>query len=69
MSWSWRIGRIAGIDVYIHFTFFLLLAWVGGSYYLESGQIAQAIAGVAFILGFVSKLIFDGGRVSAKLGG
>ena len=50
MSWSWRIGRIAGIDVYIHFTFFLLLAWVGGSYYLESGQIAQAIAGVAFIL-------------------
>jgi Zn-dependent protease len=50
MSWSWRIGRIAGIDVYIHFTFFLLLAWVGGAYYLESGQIAQAIAGVAFIL-------------------
>ena len=19
MSWSWRIGRIAGIDVYVHF--------------------------------------------------
>ena len=21
MGWSWRIGRIAGIDVYVHFTF------------------------------------------------
>jgi hypothetical protein len=28
MSWSWRIGRIAGIDVSVHFTFLLLLGWV-----------------------------------------
>jgi Zn-dependent protease/predicted transcriptional regulator len=50
MSWSWRIGRIAGIDVYVHFTFFLLLAWLAGMYYLQSGQVAQAVAGIAFIL-------------------
>jgi Zn-dependent protease/predicted transcriptional regulator len=29
MSWSWRLGRIAGIDVYVHATFLLILAWVG----------------------------------------
>jgi Zn-dependent protease len=28
MSWSWRIGRLAGISLYVHATFVLLLAWV-----------------------------------------
>ena len=28
MRWSWRIGRIAGIDVYIHATFPLLFLWI-----------------------------------------
>jgi Zn-dependent protease len=26
--WSWRIGRIAGIDVYVHATFPLLFLWI-----------------------------------------
>ena len=30
MKWSWRIGKLAGIDVRIHMTFLLLLGWVGG---------------------------------------
>ena len=28
MKWSWRIGRIAGIDVHIHATFPLLFIWI-----------------------------------------
>lgn len=28
MKWSWRIGRLSGIDLYVHATFVLLLAWV-----------------------------------------
>lgn len=28
MKWSYKIGKLLGIDVYIHFTFFLLLLWV-----------------------------------------
>src|SRR5438552_18862272 len=50
MSWSWRIGRIAGIDVYVHYTFLLLLGWVGLTHYLERGEWADAIAGLFFIL-------------------
>jgi Zn-dependent protease len=42
MSWSWRIGRIAGIDVYIHFTFLLLLAWIFVAYYLANRSLADA---------------------------
>jgi Zn-dependent protease len=50
MSWSWRIGRVAGIDVFIHFTFFLLLAWIAYSHYAPHGSAADAVAGVVFIL-------------------
>ena len=28
MKWSWRIGRVAGIALYVHATFLLLVAWV-----------------------------------------
>jgi Zn-dependent protease/CBS domain-containing protein len=50
MGWSWRIGRIAGIDVYVHFTFLLLLVWVGIEHYLAHGDIGEAIGGLVFIL-------------------
>jgi Zn-dependent protease/predicted transcriptional regulator len=49
MGWSVRIARIAGIDVKIHVTFFLLLAWIGMAYYTHGGPEA-AVRGVAFIL-------------------
>lgn len=50
MSWSWRIGRIAGIDVYVHFTFLLLLGWVALAHYLDHGDLAEAMGGLVFIL-------------------
>lgn len=28
MSWSWKLTRIAGIDIRVHVTFFLLLIWI-----------------------------------------
>jgi Zn-dependent protease/predicted transcriptional regulator len=44
------MGRIAGIDVYVHVTFLLLLIWVAVEHYLAHGDPAEAAAGVAFIL-------------------
>jgi Zn-dependent protease/CBS domain-containing protein len=49
MGWSWRIGRIAGIDIYLHFTFLLLLAWVGLQHYLAHHDVGEAIKGLLFI--------------------
>lgn len=45
MKWSWRIGRLAGIDLYIHATFVLLLAWVA---FREHAYGAAAI-GASFV--------------------
>lgn len=50
MGWSWRIGRIAGIDVYMHFTFLLLLGWVFWEHYAFHGSLAEAAAGLVLIL-------------------
>src|SRR5208337_2564787 len=50
MGWSWRIGRIAGIDVYVHPTFLLLVAWVAMTHFLAHGDWTEALSGVIFIL-------------------
>jgi Zn-dependent protease/CBS domain-containing protein len=50
MGWSWRIGRVAGIGIYVHFTFLLLLAFIAVQHYAEHGDIGEAIHGVLFML-------------------
>ena len=50
MKWSPRIGKIFGIDVQVHFTFLLLLVFLGVSYWRSTRQIGAALAGVAFVL-------------------
>jgi len=49
MKWSWKLATVAGIGLYVHATFFLLIAWVGITYWLAGGS-AAALSGIAFIL-------------------
>ncbi len=50
MGWSWRVGKVAGIDVFVHFTFFILLAYIGISYYARERNLNDAFYGIGFIL-------------------
>lgn len=50
MRWSWRIGRVAGIDVYIHATFFLLFLWVFVLHWLNGRSLAAVGSGIIFIV-------------------
>lgn len=50
MRWSWRIGKLFGIDISIHATFVILLAWVAVSSYRELGRVGDAIMGVGLTL-------------------
>ena len=50
MKWQWKLGRFAGIDVYIHATFLLLLGWVGLSHWMANQSWSEVISGVLFIL-------------------
>ena len=49
MKWSFHLVRIAGIDVRVHVTFILLLAWFGYIYYADGGQAAM-FSGLSFFL-------------------
>src|SRR4051812_49929910 len=49
MSWSIPILRIAGIQLRIHVTFLLLIAWLAIGYYTNGGS-AAAAGGVLFVL-------------------
>jgi len=46
MSWKFKIGRLAGIDIFVHFTFLILLAWIALSGYGQNGDIALAAVGL-----------------------
>src|SRR5512138_3596022 len=50
MKWQWKLGRFAGIDVFVHATFLLLIGWVGYSHWLEHHNWGEVLNGVFFIL-------------------
>jgi Zn-dependent protease/predicted transcriptional regulator len=50
MKWSWKIAEISGIEVRIHATFLILLAWIALVYWQLEGRIEAVVAGIAFIL-------------------
>ena len=51
MGWSLKIARIAGINVYVHVTFLIIVAWFTYQYYFAHGQKAEAAAyGAVYIL-------------------
>ena len=50
MTWSWKLERIAGIDVYMHATFLMLIGWIAMIHWSEGRTVAAAVEGVGFIL-------------------
>lgn len=57
MKWSWRIGSLAGIGLYVHATFLLLLAWIAIGEYQRSGSVTAALGGVVFVLAVFATVV------------
>lgn len=63
MRWSWKIGRLAGIDIRVHATFLLLLAWAALMSHQASGTVVGAVRGVLFVLAlFLSVVLHELGH-------
>jgi len=68
MGWSLPIFRVAGIQLRIHVTFLLLIAWLAFGYYSEGGS-AAALGRVIFILLlFVCVVLHEFGHAFAAKG-
>ncbi|HNZ01986.1 MAG TPA: site-2 protease family protein [Anaerolineaceae bacterium] len=50
MKWSWKIAKVAGIEVSIHATFLLLLGWIGISAWMTDRSLASVGSNIGFIL-------------------
>jgi len=68
MKWSWKLIRVAGIDVYIHATFFILIIWIGLSYWQVEGNLAAVFNGIGFILALFACVVLHefGHALTAK---
>src|SRR4030095_1826182 len=50
MKWSWKVGKFAGIDVYLHTTFVLFIVWIAAMHWMSGHSFETMLSGVAFIL-------------------
>lgn len=66
MRWSLHLGAYRGIDVYVHLTFFLLLAYWAVTGWQATGSAAAAAMGVVFIVAvFFCVLLHEFGHALA----
>jgi len=71
MKWSWRIGKIAGIELKIHLTFFFLIIWIGFSTLFSGESTVNALMEILFILAlFLCVVLHEFGHaLAAKIFG
>jgi len=50
MKWSWKLGEVAGIGIFIHWTFLILIVWIVVAHISEGKGTAAAAEGVALVL-------------------
>ena len=50
MGGSWRIGTVTGIGIYLHWTFLILLGWIGVSYVVRGDDLGDALHGIILII-------------------
>jgi stage IV sporulation protein FB len=70
MGWSFRIGRLWGIELKVHVTFFLLLAWAAAEGYSSGGTAGAAGAILVILAVFACVILHELGhaRMAARFG-
>lgn len=50
MKWSWKLGEVAGIGIFVHWTFLILIGWIVLQHLQRGADVATAVAGVLLVL-------------------
>ncbi len=65
MRWSLKIARLGGTSLYIHLTFFLLIAWIAYTGWQQGGPGAAAEGVIFVLLVFLCVVLHEYGHVGA----
>lgn len=57
MKWSLKLGRFAGVEVFVHWTFLILLAWIFVTQLGAGEDVRAALWGVGFVLALFSCVV------------
>ncbi len=68
MKWSLKLGTFAGIGVYVHATFSILIGWVVIAEWMRSHNLASTLASVIFVLSLFACVVLHefGHALTAK---
>ena len=50
MHWSWKIGKLAAIDVYMHATFLLLVGFIVVAVWRDGHNLTRTLFAVLFVM-------------------
>ena len=66
MPWSWKLARVAGIDVFVHATFLMVIAWIAVVHGNEHHTPQAVLDGVGFTLAlFACVVLYEFGHALA----
>ncbi|RJP26591.1 MAG: site-2 protease family protein [Candidatus Omnitrophota bacterium] len=63
MKWSWKLGKVFGIEVAIHATFYIIIAWVVLLHWMDGDNLSDTVSGVGFVLAlFICVILHEFGH-------
>lgn len=57
MRWSWTVARVRGINIDVHATFLILLAWIALASYAQARTAGAAFAGIVLTLTIFASVV------------
>ncbi|HVU00467.1 MAG TPA: site-2 protease family protein [Polyangiaceae bacterium] len=57
MRWSWKLGEVSGIGIYMHASFLLLLVWVAASHWALGHSLSAAAGGLLLIVSVFATVV------------
>ena len=68
MRWSWKLGEVAGIGIFVHATFVMIVAWVALSQWMVEHSAAAALVGALFVVALFACIVLHelGHALTAK---
>ncbi|HUY93012.1 MAG TPA: site-2 protease family protein [Pirellulales bacterium] len=68
MRWSWKLGEVAGIGIYVHWTFLILIGWIAMADLAAGEPAGEAIKGIGFVLALFGCIVLHelGHALTAK---